>query len=395
MTATRRRPGAIELSALAWGFQFAFLTPSLALLLTSLYNATAAEVGTALAISNAGGFVASLVVPSIADRRRDYLGPMVLCGVLTLLLVTALWAATTLPLAIIALVVLGGPAGVGSALLFAHLRHSGTPQRAVFRTRAIVSFAWVAGPPLATFIIGLWGARALLPTIGVIAVSNIALSLWLRRGRREAPAEVPPSSPDAATPTRKHWWVVGVIVAAFVLLQATNNTVVSVMSLYVTEQLHIDIVWAGIALGTAALLEIPALLIVGRLHDRIRADRLIVAACSIGILYYAGMTVVSGPAMLIALQVLNAVFFAAVSGVGLTLFQHMIPGPGLASGMFTNTRRVGNIISGGIIAVSTVTPLGYAGVFAICAVLTAAALVAVALGRRATVQPDAMHVRST
>ncbi|WP_121370709.1 hypothetical protein [Frondihabitans australicus] len=56
----------------------------------------------------------------------------------------------------------------------------------------------------------------------------------------------------------------GVIVGAFVLLQATDNTVVSVMSLYVTEQLRVDIVWAKIELDTAALLEIPRLLIAAR-----------------------------------------------------------------------------------------------------------------------------------
>jgi hypothetical protein len=42
---------------------------------------------------------------------------------------------------VIGLVVLGGPAGVGSSLLFAHLRHSGTTPSEVVNTRAIVSFA--------------------------------------------------------------------------------------------------------------------------------------------------------------------------------------------------------------------------------------------------------------
>jgi SET family sugar efflux transporter-like MFS transporter len=48
---------------------------------------------------------------------------MLACGVLTLVLAGALAATTSLPVAVAGLVLLGGPAGVGSSLLFAHLRH--------------------------------------------------------------------------------------------------------------------------------------------------------------------------------------------------------------------------------------------------------------------------------
>jgi SET family sugar efflux transporter-like MFS transporter len=78
--------------------------------------------------------------------------------------------------------------------------------------------------------------------------------------------------------------------------------------------------------------------------------------------------------MLIALQILNAWFFGMVAGVGLTLFQRIIPRPGLASGLYTNTRRIGAIASGPIIGFGSVTAAGYQGVFAVCAALTVLAL---------------------
>lgn len=139
-------------SALLWGLQLAFLSPALALILTHLYGATTAEVGWVLAIYNASGFVASLLLPAYADKKHDYLGPMLACGALTLLLAIVLAIVTTLSLATIALVLIGGPAGVGSSMLYAHLRHSGARPSDVVNTRAIVSVAWVAGPPLATLI---------------------------------------------------------------------------------------------------------------------------------------------------------------------------------------------------------------------------------------------------
>jgi MFS transporter, SET family, sugar efflux transporter len=96
------------------------------------------------------------------------------------------------------------------------------------------------------------------------------------------------------------------------------------------------------------------------------------------------MVFVPGPVLLIGLQVLDAWFFAVVAGVGLTLFQHIIPRPGLASGLFVNTRRLGAILSGAIISFGSLTPLGYGGVFAVCAGFTASALVAISVAARIT-----------
>jgi SET family sugar efflux transporter-like MFS transporter len=49
-------------AALLWGLQIAFLVPSLALILVNLYDASTVQVGWILAIYNASGFVASLLV---------------------------------------------------------------------------------------------------------------------------------------------------------------------------------------------------------------------------------------------------------------------------------------------------------------------------------------------
>ena len=91
-------------SALLWGLQLAFLSPALALILVDLYGATTTEVGWVLGIYNASGFIASLLLPTYADKKNDYLGPMLVCGALTLLLAVVLALATTLPIATIALV---------------------------------------------------------------------------------------------------------------------------------------------------------------------------------------------------------------------------------------------------------------------------------------------------
>ena len=376
-------------SALLWGLQLAFLSPALALILVNLYGATTAEVGWVLAIYNASGFVASLLLPAYADKKHDYLGPMLLCGALTLLLAVVLALVTSLSMATIALIVIGGPAGVGSSMLYAHLRHSGARPADIVNTRAIVSVAWVAGPPLATFIIGWFGNRAILVAIAAVAVLNITTTAAMITHRnaaaRAAAARDPSPTPAAATPDESPVNRAGMvlILAAFVLLQATNATGMTIMTVYVTETLHLDVMWAGIALGVAAALEIPALLLIGRLSERYSYLGLIATSCLAGIAYYLGLAFVTGPIALIGLQLLNAWFFAGIAGIGLPLFQQMIPRPGLSTGLYVNTRRLGSIVAGPIIAIGSLTALGQRGIFLTSAALTLIGLLIIAIASRA------------
>jgi SET family sugar efflux transporter-like MFS transporter len=381
----------IPSAALLWGLQFAFLNPALALLLVTLFDATPGQVGTVLAVYNASGFVASLALPAYADRTRDYLRVMLVCGLLTLALAGLLAVTMSLPVAVVGLVALGGPAGVGSSLLFAQLKYSGASSSDVINTRAIVSFAWVAGPPLATLIMSAFGNQAILGAIALVAVANIATTSAMLAQRSRGgpePVEVADATENDRSMPRT---AVVVIVAVFVLLQATNSAAVSVMSVYVTQTLGLNVAWAGIALGVAATLEIPALLLIGRLNRRVSSLALIVVGCLAGIAYYVAMALVVGPAMLVSVQVLNAIFFAVVAGVGLALFQQIIPRPGLASGLYTNTRRLGAIVSGPIIALGSLA-LGYRAVFVACAALTGLALlVATALTLRIGRSHGARH----
>jgi MFS transporter, SET family, sugar efflux transporter len=204
-------------AALLWGLQFAFLNPALALLLVTLFDATPAEVGWVLAVYNASGFVASILLPGFADRKGNYLWPMLACALLTLALAALLFVTTSLQIAVIGLIVLGGPAGVGSSLLYAHLKHSGASPADVVNTRAIVSFAWVAGPPLATLIIGAFGDRAVLLAIAAVAVLNIATTAAMLAERSAARTDVDEQTKPAenAADNRPMSRVgVGVIIAA-------------------------------------------------------------------------------------------------------------------------------------------------------------------------------------
>lgn len=371
----------LSVSALLWGVQFAFLNPAIGIILVTLYDATPGQVGLALAAYNVSGFVSTLVVPTRADRSGDYLRPLLWCGVFTILLVTALALSSTLPMAVVALVSLGGPAGVGMGLLFAHQRSTGASVQDVMRTRAVFSFAWVAGPPLAAFLMGVLGDRAVLWAIAGIAVLAFGVTILMIRRRPVAPS---PAVDDSGSGERLLDAVrrpeVARLLTVFVLLGAAMNASVSALPLLVTQELGLDLVWGGIALGTAAAIEIPVLLLLGRHSVRVGQRRLVAAGCLAGITYYGAMTLVGGPVALIALQVLSALFVAAASGVGLTLVQDVVGRPGLASALFMNTTRVGAILAGPVVALAGIGSMGYGAVYAGCALLVTAGLVLLVQG---------------
>ena len=369
-------------AALLWGLQIAFLSPALALILVTLYDASTAQVGWILTVYNASGFVASLLMPSYADRREEYLRPMLACGVLTLVLALVLALTTSLPVAVVALVVVGGPAGVGSSMLYAHLRHSGAKPADIVNTRAIVSVAWIAGPPVATLIIGAFGTRAILLAIGAIAVLIIVTTVvmilqWSAADDHDGPAQ-DAGDEHLALRTR----AVVLIVAAFVLLQAGNATVMSIMTVFVTETMRIDVIWAGIALGVAAGLEIPVLVLIGRLslrffqpptdHDRMpRRHRLLRRD---GLCHRARHAHRPPAAQRLVLRRYRRRRTDTVPTDDSPA--------GLSTGLYTNTRRIGAIVSGPIIALGSKTALGNRGIFLACGLLTVLALVVIAMAAR-------------
>ena len=64
-----------------------------------------------------------------------------------------------------------------------------------------------------------------------------------------------------------------------------------------------------------------------------------------GLLFYVGMLTVHTPALLLALQLLNAIYIGILAGIGMLYFQDLMPGQaGAATTLYTNTTRVGWIV---------------------------------------------------
>lgn len=376
------RAPAATLSVFAWGLQFALFNPAIALVLSHRFEADDGQIGLALLAYNASGFVSTLIIPALADRRGRYAGTVLWAGGLSLVLLLLLALAPTFAFAAIGLLLVGGPTSVSSSMLFAHLQSAGAPQEVVLRARAVLSFAWVVGPPLATAIVSIWGTAWLLLAVAMDVVGGLLATLWLR-GQG-------PANAKSATERGHGWWVnrrsvLVPVCIAFVLLQATNYVVTTSLALFVGGTMHVAVVWAGIALAVSATLEVPILMLVSRWSRLVPNRWLLTGACVAGIAFYLLVALASNVIGLLLAQILNAVFFAIVAGVGLTTFQELIPRPGMASGLFTNVRRIGAMLSGGIIALAPYLG-GLRGVYGLCSglVLISAAIIVWRLGANRT-----------
>lgn len=108
---------------------------------------------------------------------------------------------------------------------------------------------------------------------------------------------------------------------------------------------------------------------IGRLQEHRSVRLLLAGGWACGVAYYGLVALVHEPWQLLALQPLNAWFFATVAGLGLTVFQDVFPSPGLASGLFTNTRRAGAVLAGLFIAALGGFPVPYRAVYVAAAII--------------------------
>ncbi|MDU3895048.1 MAG: twin-arginine translocase subunit TatC [Enterobacter sp.] len=84
-------------------------------------------------------------------------------------------------------------------------------------------------------------------------------------------------------------------------------------------------------------------------HERKLVIPLLVSS---SLLFYIGMLTVHTPALLLALQLLNAIYIGILAGIGMLYFQDLMPGQaGAATTLYTNTTRVGWIIAGSLAGV--------------------------------------------
>lgn len=212
--------------------------------------------------------------------------------------------------------------------------------------RACIAVAWVAAPPAGFFLQSWIGFERQYLSVGICyALAGVVAYALLPRIPRRAPASVAVELPKGNTQLL-------IAIAAFALLFGANHAYVLGLPLLLTQELGAPAQMAGWLMGTAAALEIPVMLLAGWLATRLRLVGILRFGCAAAVVLYLGVWQVQVIWQMFALQLLNAVFIGCIAGLGITLFQNMLPGrAGVASTLFTNTNQLGNIFGSLMIAI--------------------------------------------
>jgi SET family sugar efflux transporter-like MFS transporter len=352
MTMGRRLNGvyaAFMMVAFMMGIAGALQAPTLSLYLSREVGVQPFWVGLFYTVNAVAGIVVSLGLAKRSDSRGDRRKLIMFCCLMAVGN-ALLFAFNRHYLTLITCgVLLASIANAAMPQLFALAREyadSSAREVVMFSSvmRAQLSLAWVIGPPLAFMLALNYGFTAMFSIAAAIfAISLALIALTLPSvARVEQPADtvqIPISGWKDSN--------VRMLFIASTLMWTCNTMYIIDMPLWISSDLGLQDSLAGILMGTAAGLEIPAMILAGYYVKRFGKRRMMVTAVAAGVLFYIGLIFFHSHTSLLVLQLFNAVFIGIVAGIGMLWFQDLMPGrAGAATTLFTNSISTGVILAG-------------------------------------------------
>ncbi|MFC3395941.1 sugar efflux transporter [Brenneria rubrifaciens] len=332
------------------GIAGALQLPTLSLFLSNEVQVRPFLVGMFYTGNAVIGIIVSQLLATYSDRRGDRKTLIFKCCLLGALgCVLFAWNRNYFILLFIG-VLLSSFGSTANPQLFALAReHADRTGReaAMFSSilRAQISLSWVVGPPIAfALALGFGFTSMYLAAAVVFVLCGTLVKLFLP----SMPKVMVKTSATLEAPRRNRRDTL-LLFTACTLMWTCNGIYIINMPLYLVHELQLPEKLAGIMMGTAAGLEIPTMLIAVFVAKRFGKRFLMRLAISAGLLFYAALLSLDSEIALLTLQLLNAIFIGILAGIGMLYFQDLMPGQaGAATTLFTNTTRVGWIISGSL-----------------------------------------------
>lgn len=352
MTMGRRLNGvyaAFMLVAFMMGVAGALQAPTLSLFLSREVGVQPFWVGLFYTVNAIAGIAVSLALAKRSDSRGDRRKLIMFCCLMAVGN-ALLFAFNRHYLTLITCgVMLASIANAAMPQLFALAREyadSSAREVVMFSSvmRAQLSLAWVIGPPLAFMLALNYGFTtmfAIAAGIFILSLTLIALTLP-SVARVEQPADVVQNQISGWKDSN-----VRMLFIASTLMWTCNTMYIIDMPLWISSDLGLPDSLAGILMGTAAGLEIPAMIVAGYYVKHFGKRRMMVTAVAAGVLFYVGLIFFHSHTALLILQLFNAVFIGIVAGIGMLWFQDLMPGrAGAATTLFTNSISTGVSLAG-------------------------------------------------
>ncbi|EHY0544501.1 sugar efflux transporter SetA [Escherichia coli] len=379
MTMARRMNGvyaAFMLVAFMMGVPGALQAPTLSLFLSREVGAQPFWIGLFYTVNAIAGIGVSLWLAKRSDSQGDRRKLIIFCCLMAIGN-ALLFAFNRHYLTLITCgVLLASLANTAMPQLFALAREyadNSAREVVMFSSvmRAQLSLAWVIGPPLAFMLALNYGFTVMFSiAAGIFTLSLVLIAFMLPSvARVELPSENALSMQGGWQDSN-----VRMLFVASTLMWTCNTMYIIDMPLWISSELGLPDKLAGFLMGTAAGLEIPAMILAGYYVKRYGKRRMMVIAVAAGVLFYTGLIFFHSRMALMTLQLFNAVFIGIVAGIGMLWFQDLMPGrAGAATTLFTNSISTGVILAG-VIQGAIAQSWGHFAVYWVIAVISVVAL---------------------
>ncbi|EEC8039792.1 sugar efflux transporter SetA [Escherichia coli] len=379
MTMARRMNGvyaAFMLVAFMMGVAGALQAPTLSLFLSREVGAQPFWIGLFYTVNAIAGIGVSLWLAKRSDSQGDQRKLIIFCCLMAIGN-ALLFAFNRHYLTLITCgVLLASLANTAMPQLFALAREyadNSAREVVMFSSvmRAQLSLAWVIGPPLAFMLALNYGFTVMFSiAAGIFTLSLVLIAFMLPSvARVELPSENALSMQGGWQDSN-----VRMLFVASTLMWTCNTMYIIDMPLWISSELGLPDKLAGFLMGTAAGLEIPAMILAGYYVKRYGKRRMMVIAVAAGVLFYTGLIFFHSRMALMTLQLFNAVFIGIVAGIGMLWFQDLMPGrAGAATTLFTNSISTGVILAG-VIQGAIAQSWGHFAVYWVIAVISVVAL---------------------
>lgn len=379
MTMARRMNGvyaAFMLVAFMMGVAGALQAPTLSLFLSREVGAQPFWIGLFYTVNAIAGIGVSLWLAKRSDSQGDRRKLIIFCCLMAIGN-ALLFAFNRHYLTLITCgVLLASLANTAMPQLFALAREyadNSAREVVMFSSvmRAQLSLAWVIGPPLAFMLALNYGFTVMFSiAAGIFTISLVLIAFMLPSvARVELPSENALSMQGGWQDSN-----VRMLFVASTLMWTCNTMYIIDMPLWISSELGLPDKLAGFLMGTAAGLEIPAMILAGYYVKRYGKRRMMVIAVAAGVLFYTGLIFFHSRMALMTLQLFNAVFIGIVAGIGMLWFQDLMPGrAGAATTLFTNSISTGVILAG-VIQGAIAQSWGHFAVYWVIAVISVVSL---------------------
>lgn len=338
------------------GIAGALQAPTLSLFLTNEVKVRPLWVGLFYTVNAIAGIAISFLLANRSDQRGDRRKLLMLCCLMAIGNSLVFAFSRDYFVLISVGVLLAAIASSATPQLFALAREyadRSTSEVVMFSAtmRAMLSLAWVLGPPLSFMLAINYGFTSMYLSAASVFVASLLMMWFFLPSVTRTERQLDKKIEHVSAWKNKD---VCLLFLASLLMWTCNMMYLIDMPLYITQDLGLPEGVAGWLMGTAAGLEIPAMLAAGYWVKRFGKKKLMLYAVASGVIFYAGLGLFQFKAALMILQIFNAIFIGIVAAIGMLYFQDLMPGKaGSATTLFTNSISTGIIFAGvlqGIIA---------------------------------------------